>query len=154
VRRVGAATGSTRDASAIASWIASIRADKIPWRRQAALLGLADGVRGPGARRAVGERERASLLELFEHGDKAALAVLDQVGLGAAAAVEAALARAARLAADPDADAERRADAVGLLRLGGPAKYADLLRELLAPAHPEAVQAAAAAASGEIDSDA
>jgi putative heme-binding domain-containing protein len=79
---------------------------------------------------------------------RASLRLLERAGPPPAMALE----RAARVAGDPQADPELRADHIGLLALGKPDE--SLLRKLVEPREPEPVQAAAMKALGKVKGEA
>jgi putative membrane-bound dehydrogenase-like protein len=153
-RRLAEMAGGTRDRKAIAAILASIRRDPVADRQSAALAGLRSGMEGKGARQAVGDAERRVALELAAADStevrEAAVALLEEIGLGSAAG--ATLAKASQVALQESADPERRSEAIRLLALGEPAAQEDLLRGLTDAAEPEPVQAAAVRAYGRIDS--
>ncbi|MBI3472678.1 MAG: c-type cytochrome, partial [Candidatus Solibacter usitatus] len=116
----------------------------------AGLEGLAMGLRakrGPGAQTmALGQE---ALLKVFDGDDaplrKAVLRLLEVTGLPSRAA-----AGAAARAFDAQAKPDQRADALGLLALADPKPHEAMLRRLVDPGQPEAVQAAAIHALGVI----
>jgi putative membrane-bound dehydrogenase-like protein len=136
------------------------------WWREASLQGLAQGFgggrggggRGGGGRAGRGEsgsRENLGqdlLVKLFEGPDKnirrAALRLLGATGLPANSAAR--LKTAAATAQQPDADPDLRADSIGMLALEDPAPHEAMLKGLVDPKQPEAVQAAAVRALGRV----
>ena len=151
------------------------------WWRAAALEGLAEGIelRGgelskgepinyfaPKTRKVIrrrggelskGETAKNLLLKLSEGDDtsvrRASLSLLEITGLPTGSAAIAALARATAAVGNREVDPDRRADAVGLLALADPAAHEPLLKSLLDPQEPEALQAAAIRAIGKIPGD-
>jgi putative membrane-bound dehydrogenase-like protein len=125
------------------------------WWRLAALEGLAEGIERRGGELIKGEAAKNLLLKLSEGDDtsvrRASLSLLEVTGLPAGAS--AALARATAAAGNREADPDRRADAVGLLALADPAAHEPLLKSLVNPQEPEALQAAAVRAIGKIPGD-
>lgn len=128
------------------------------WWRTATLQGLVSGVRGRDPADAVGDAERALLLDALFQGDapplrQAALQLLEVVGLPAEGASPA-LGRAMRLAQDRGADAALRADAVRLLALHDAAAHAEVLKRAVEPHEPAPVQMAAVRALGQVEGEA
>ena len=82
---------------------------------------------------------------------RAALELLEVVGLPSGAAATGALERAARSAADRQAASEQRVDAIGLLALGDPAPHEGLLKKLVDPQEPQEVQSAAVSALSSLE---
>src|SRR6185295_17868054 len=82
---------------------------------------------------------------------RAALRLLEISGLpsGPNPAVD----RAAKTAADRQADPELRADSIGLLAIAGPDAHEAMLKALVDPHEPDPVQAAAVRALGRIKGD-
>lgn len=115
------------------------------------LEGIAQGLNsrsdGPAAVR--GEATHI-VTALFDHPAdsvrQAALRVLDVVGLPDDR--ESAVRRAVEIVRDEERPAEHRAQAIHVIRLGDPAAHTDLLRDLIAPSEPTAVQLAAVQAFG------
>jgi putative membrane-bound dehydrogenase-like protein len=138
------------------------------WWRAASLQGLAAGVqaRRPSTTAATASAQppklklpEASRLLLTLADDRAAairraaLTLLGAIGLPEGAPRDAAVTRAATIAADRSSDAERRADAIALLALTGSDPHVELLQRLVALREPEAVQAAAITALGQSQND-
>ena len=124
------------------------------WWRTASLEGLAQSGRGG---RSGQEAQRPLLLKIFESPEpsvrRAALQLLDRVGLPPGPKTEESLRRATTIAQDPTADPERRADEIGLLAIAGPEPREAMLQALVNPKEPEQVQAAAVRAIGRIKGD-
>jgi putative heme-binding domain-containing protein len=120
--------------------------------RSAALEGLASGFRGKSE--SVPDGIRRQLLRLFEQPDpgvrRAALHVLQAVGLSAGKDTMAVLRRAEQTANDRKADTELRTDAIGLLAISDVGTRRATLEQFVTPAEPEAVQIAAVRAIGYI----
>lgn len=114
----------------------------------AALEGLASGVRGVKLNPAA----VSQLLSLFERPAlrRAALHVLDAAGAAPAGAV---VDRAAATAANPQANAEARADSISLLALANAASRRAFFEQRAGAAEPEQVQIAAVRALGRIPGD-
>ena len=123
--------------------------------RTASLEGLAEGLRAAGdGAEAVTAGQKRQLLRLFEtQADlrRAALELLEVVGLPSGAAATGALERAARSAADRQATSEQRVDAIALLALGDPAPHEALLKKLVDPQEPQEVQSAAVSALSSLE---
>lgn len=119
------------------------------WWRRATLEGLAQGFGTNPPRIDLGQD---LLLKLVESTDPdvrhSSLRVLRATGLPAGAAPV--LGRAAAAARDGRRDPALRADAIGLLALDNPAAHEALLRTLIEPRQPEAVQAAAVRALARV----
>ena len=133
------------------------------WWRVASLQGLGGGGRGGrggGGGRGANRRDPAArdnmgqdlLVKLFEGPDqairRASLRMLGSTGLpgNAAPLLKSAAATAERADADPDL----RADSIGLLALDDPAAHQAMLKALVSPKQPEAVQAAAVRVLGRV----
>ncbi len=128
------------------------------WWRAASLEGLALGMRGKSATPVPGfAASQMLLLKIFSSPQvtvrRAALRLIEITGLPSGAAASSALAHAASAAADKQADANLRADAIGLLALAGPQAHEALLKQLIDPHEPDQVQAAAVRAYGKIKGD-
>ncbi|HEY2942659.1 MAG TPA: c-type cytochrome, partial [Vicinamibacteria bacterium] len=136
--------------------LATVRSAPAPaadWWRAAVLEGLAQGARGRG-KLATSADTQTALLALFESPAarvrRAALTLLEVARLSPSPPLDAVLRRAAGLAVDAKAPAERRADALHLLTLAGAAPRKDLFVRLVDPREPEEVQAAAVRALGRV----
>ena len=127
------------------------------WWRAAALVGLTEGIERRGGEPVKGEAAKNLLLKLSEGDEtsvrRASLSLLEITGLPAGTSATAALARAMATARNREAEPDRRADAVGLLALADPAAHEPLLKSLVDPKEPEALQAAAIRAIGKIPGD-
>jgi putative membrane-bound dehydrogenase-like protein len=147
-RLAAAAVGGRRKEAEVRRLLQKVAAARDPgaeWWRAASLEGLV-------AARARLDGMNDLLLQLFASPApsvrRAALRLLERTGKGPP---ETTLARAAKTAVDPRADAVLRADSIGLLALGPPDEA--LLKRLVEPREPEAVQAAAVRALGRIPGD-
>lgn len=121
-----------------------------PWQAPV-LEGIAQGLKGRNDSRALLRSESSRLVDaVFEHpvdsARQAALLVLETTGLPSTDAwlVEYALA----IAQDEAESAMHRALAIDVLRLAGPAAHSAVLRSLIVPRAPTAVQLAAVRAFG------
>ena len=157
-RQVSSVVGARQRSAEIQQVIQTVARASGPeagWWRAAALEGLAEGIERRGGELSKGEAAKNLLLKLSEGDDtsvrRASLSLLEVTGLPAGAA--AALARATAAAGNREADPDRRADAVGLLALADPAAHEPLLKSLMDPQEPEALQAAAIRAIGKIPGD-
>ncbi|HZT29058.1 MAG TPA: PVC-type heme-binding CxxCH protein [Bryobacteraceae bacterium] len=132
--------------------VASVQSADAQWWRTASLEGLGLGMRVHHG--GVTPAGQETLLKLTTGTDvpvrRAALRLLQITGLPKGAAAQTALAHAAAAAADPQADAEVRADALTLLALADPRPQAALLEKLIDPHQPEQVETAAVRAYGRI----
>ncbi len=124
------------------------------WWRAASLAGLAAGIEGKGPGSIELGKGRDLLLELFETTEArvrdASLELLEIVGLPAGPSVARALARAAAVAQNREAEPQHRTGAIGLLALADPDPHVSMLKDLVDARQPEAVQAAAVRALGKI----
>jgi len=160
IRLAASAVSARRKPAEIQSVIEKVaRAEQngAEWWRAASLEGLALGMRGKAATPAGFGPSQTLLLKLFSSPQvtvrRAALRLIEITGLPSGAAASSALAHAAATAADKQADANLRADAIGLLALAGPEAHAALLKQLIDPHEPDQVQAAAVRAYGKIKGD-
>jgi putative membrane-bound dehydrogenase-like protein len=125
------------------------------WWRAAALQGLASGIRGKKERESTFDAERTALTSLVLRGEstavrRAALQLLEALGPTAGSADAGLMKDAERLAIDPGADRDARADAIHLLALRDRAAYEQTFRELLGRAESSPVQTAAVRALAEL----
>ena len=123
------------------------------WWRAASLEGLAEGFRKANTDPSkLTIQQQGLLLQLFESPAgpvrRASLRLLEAIGLPQSPAVAGIVSRAARVAENSEADVDQRVDAIGLLTLAGPTDHASMLRKLVDPQEPQAVQAAAVDAIG------
>ena len=125
------------------------------WWQAASLDGLNQGLRAK--RGDVSKRTQQLLLGVFEKAEPkaraAALRSLEIVGLPKDEASKAALTKAVARAKDPGADAQLRADSIGLLALAAPEQHAALFQSLIDPHQPQVVQEAAVRAYGKVNGD-
>ena len=149
-RKAATVVGSRRDPSEIGKLLDSLKGSG-EWRA-AALEGLAAGLRGKAS--AFAPALESQVIALFEGRDpavrQAALRVMESTGLSDGTRAQAALRRAAGVAADRFASEAARADAIGLLALSTPVDRRALLESLIAPSEPETVQSAAVRALGRV----
>jgi putative heme-binding domain-containing protein len=151
-RQAAAVIGARRRPAELESLLASVSQARAGEWRVAALEGLAAGLRGSEA--PVAASVEIHLARLFNGPDagvrRAALHLLQRAGVSGKGTILTAVRRAEQAVADQSADAEWRADAIGLLSLADPAAHRATFEQLIKPAEPEAVQAAAIRAIGEI----
>ncbi len=137
--------------------VARASASDSSWWRAASLEGLAAGMQGRGSESIKLPTGQDLLLGLSETTEtavrRASLALLEIVGLPSGPSVTTALERAQATAQNPEAEPRRRADAIALLGLAGPAPHESMLKNLLDAREPEPVQAAAVHALGKIKRD-
>ena len=139
------AVAAERDASRLSALIDRLARDGTARWQDAALSGIARGLRGGEADLLA--PSRGTLLAMAQGADggvrRAALALLERAGLAGTAGAAAAVARALDVAGDAGADAGRRADAIGLAALGGVEARVAQFEAWVDPKEPEAVQVAA-----------
>ena len=160
-RQVGSVLGARQKEREIGRMLRLVSRDSRPeseWWRAASLEGLAQGIRGRGGlSEQLKPAQQSLLLRLFEGPApsvrRASLQLLEVTGLPRDASLRAALNRTAATAENKEANAELRADAIGLLGLADPAAREPLLKELVSPQEPEQVQVAAVSALGKIQGD-
>ena len=120
--------------------------------RAATLEGLASGLHGKDP--SVPDIVKGQVLHLFEQPDatvrRSALHVLQITGLSSRKETAETARRAETIAIDPEADAELRADSIGLLAIEDVKERQATLQQLMKPTEPEAVQIAAVRALGHI----
>ena len=150
---VVAARGEREEIAHLLTLAAGVPGDEA-WWRAAALQGIGDGI-GPAL--AALEQRTEPLLRMVGDADAAvrrgALRLLARTkGTRATTIWRDAVGEAERVAQDASQDAERRADAVALLALDASPARRPLLRSLIDPRQPDAVQRAAVEALGR-DSD-
>ena len=157
-RQVSSVVGARQRSAEIRQVIQTVAKASRPeaaWWRAAALEGLTEGIERRGGEPVKGEASKNLLLKLSEGDEtsvrRASLSLLEVTGLPSGAA--AALARATAAAGNREAEPDRRADAVSLLALADPAAHEPLLKSLVDPKEPEALQAAAIRAIGKIPGD-
>ena len=148
-----AAKGQQADLRAVLSAVSRESREGHLWWREASLKGLAQGLSiHPGGRLEAGlQRIVLRLLEsehtLLRH---SALELLTAGGINENADLDAAMAKAARRAGDPTADSRRRSGAIRMLALGAPQEQEALLKSLIVPGMPNAIQVEAVRAVGKI----
>ena len=153
LRLVGAVVGAQPSA---AHWSRALRAaggTGDAWWRVALLEGLARGALGRGTF-ALRPDDEAVLVALAESQApamrRASLQILEVAKGPSGEATRSSAKRALVVARDETASAERRADALRLVALGGPGEHRDLFVALTEGAQPPEVQAAAVRALGRI----
>jgi len=153
VRYLAAEIGARQRPAEIDALLQSVASGKA-WWGAASLEGLNTGMRG--RRVAAGRREQEMLLRIFEAAAapvrRAALRSLEIVGLPSDLAAPS-RERALALARENQADADLRADSIGLLALAGPERNRELFQSLIEPHQPEVVQSAAVRAFGKVKGD-
>jgi putative membrane-bound dehydrogenase-like protein len=158
IRQIASLIGGRKKPAEIQSVIEKVArpADaSAQWWRTASLEGLALGMRGKSVTPASFGAGQQLLLRIFNDPEppirRAALRLIEIAGLapGAVSTIQ----HAAVIAADERADANLRADALGLIAIAGPEKYQELLKKLIDPHQPDQVQAAAVHATGKIKGD-
>ena len=112
------------------------------------LEGLANGIKGKELLSSDFQVEQNSLIRSFFHHPstsvrEASLQMLNEIALSDGAKTATALQRAERMAGDTRLSAERRAEAIYFLALGNPERHISLLKKLIVPDEPLAVQLAA-----------
>ncbi len=138
--------------------VVAARGESSAWWRAATLEGLAQGLgrRGEDSD-GLDAAQKAHLLRLAEADEdevrQASLGLLAVTGLPHGAQLTQSLSRAANISATESEDPGRRADAIRLLTLAGPERWAADLKKLVTPSEPEPVQQAAAEALGRIEGD-
>ncbi|CAN5907774.1 c-type cytochrome [soil metagenome] len=151
VERLSAMAGASREAASIRPLIRKA-VQPVPGKSegwQASLLnGLAEGLKNKSAAAIPLQAEQKLLLQAtFQHPAapvrQASLNLLKMIGLPPGKETEAAVAKAAGLAADQSAPPEKRTEAITLLALANPAPHAPLLKKVLVAAEPLPVQLAA-----------
>lgn len=132
--------------------ISQHRRKESAWWKTNSLEGFNQGLRSKHG--SVSTKSQRLLVTLFEQEHslvrRAALHVLQTTGLPATPSIAAATKRAAKIASDKTADSDYRADAVSFLALSGLHERKDFLRSLIDAREPEAVQAAAIRAYGQL----
>ena len=127
------------------------------WRQAAVLRGLRRGMAGRTATATATDRDRERLLDAAGSADqavrRAAMNLLEAIGLPRTDAATGPVERAAAVARDSGHSAERRADAVRLIAIGDPLGHLELFRELIRPDEPDVVQSAAVEGLGRAGGD-
>ncbi|HUS06876.1 MAG TPA: PVC-type heme-binding CxxCH protein, partial [Bryobacteraceae bacterium] len=156
-RYVSAVIGARQQPAEMERLLASIsgRNAEKAWWRTSSLDGLTQGIRT--RRGSVSAKGKMLLLSLFERGEarvqRAALQALQIAGLPPGAGADAAIRQAAKTASDNTANADLRANSIGLLALFNPESHKQTFAALIDPHQPEAVQEAAVTAYGKIRGD-
>jgi putative membrane-bound dehydrogenase-like protein len=159
--RIGATIGAAGDIPGtreILRQVTKIAGSESSWWRAATLDGLATGLNATAKRSEEldSEREQLTMMALGAETAvlrRAALHLLESLGLPRGRRPTAVLQEAEQLAADDSADADARADALRLLALGDVSRYESLLRGLLSRAAPVPVQVAAVRMLGSVKGD-
>jgi putative membrane-bound dehydrogenase-like protein len=151
-RLVATVIGARRRPAEMQSMLRSLTAGSGGEWRPAALEGLASGFRRKDT--SVPDDVKRQVLHLFEQPDpatrRAALHVLQLIGLDNGKDALGAVGRAESVANDSNVDPEQRADAIGLLAVAGVKDRRAALEQWIKPTEPEAVQIAAVRALGGI----
>ncbi len=154
LRQIAAAIGfrkQPREVEAVLVRAASSRAVADLWWRTALLEGLASGLRNRKVESASAQRTLLGFLDDPSTAiASASLRLLESVRLQPNLELRSAEALAVRRAGDPAMAPEKRAVSIGLLALTGAAAHEAMLRQLIAPQQPAAVQAAAVRAIGSM----
>ncbi len=160
VRLGASAIGAREKPAEVQSVIEKVARAERPndaWWRAASLEGLALGMRGKTIQRGSFGTSQVLLLKIFSSPQapvrRAALRLINITGLPTGPATGSAVQRAAATAADQQADADLRADALGLIAIAGPDAHQALLKQLIDPHQPDQVQTAAVSAYGKIKGD-
>ena len=160
VRLSASAIGARQKPAEVQSVVEKVARSEQPgaeWWRTASLQGLALGMRGKAIPQASFGASQALLLKIFSSPQasvrRAALGLMNITGLPTGPAAASAVERAATTAADQKADADLRADAIGLIAIAGPDAQQALLKQLIDPHQPDQVQTAAVRAYGKIKGD-
>src|SRR5262249_29872819 len=151
IGRIAAAAGTAKQRQGLRDIIAAAAAGAGPsgtWWRAATLEGLASGLRSGSKPGAEIDGERTLVADLVFSREpppvrRAALQLLEAIGLPSAAATGPVVQNAERLVADGSADAESRSDAVRILATHDVKAHAPLFRGVLERAEPASVQVAA-----------
>ena len=148
------ARGGANSLSAMVAWL---RGGKEAWRQAAVLRGLRRGLAGMPVAPEVSDGTRERILDLSASADRevrrAALDLLDIVGVPRIIALRTALGQAAATAQDQRAEASKRADAIRLISISGGQDNDELFRRMIRPGETDAVQAAAVSGLVRTNSD-
>jgi putative membrane-bound dehydrogenase-like protein len=150
-RQAASIVGARRHPAEMLPLLQSVGNGSGEWR-VAALEGMAAGMRGKAV--SVPVAVERQLVRLFEQRApevrRAALHVLERLQISKNPETLAAIRRAEKPANDSSADAELRADSIGLLALSDPASRRAAFERLIVPNEPESVQVAAIRGLGQI----
>jgi putative heme-binding domain-containing protein len=156
-RRVCTVIGARQKPLEIQSVLGTIAGNteaRSDWWLTASLEGLAEGARGTQRELLAFKRNQDLVLAIFSSVSpslrRGILSLLQVTGLTQSATLKTALQRAEAAAADPNADPEGRAAAIGLLQLWQPESRVALFQRLVDPREAESVQRAAVKALGPI----
>ena len=149
---------SARDSgNSLSALVAWVRGGKDAWQKAAALRGLRQGLAGMPVAPEVSDGTRQGILDLSASPDhevrRAALNLLEVVGVPRTVALRRALEQAAASAQDLGTAASSRADAIRLISLSGGQDHLELLRRMIRPGESDAVQAAAVSGLARANSD-
>jgi len=160
VRLGASAIGARQKPAEVQSVIQKVARAEQPnaaWWRTASLEGLASGMRSEAIQPGSYGASQVLLLKVFSSPQapvrRAALRLMNIVGLPPGSAAVSAVQAAAATAVDQQADADLRADAIGLIAIAGPQAHQALLKQLIDPHQPDQVQTAAVRAYGKIKGD-
>jgi putative membrane-bound dehydrogenase-like protein len=160
VRLGASAVGARQKPAEVQSIIEKVARAEQPgaaWWRTASLEGLALGMRGRAIQQSSFGASQVLLLKIFNSPQapvrRAALRLINIAGLPPGPATASAVQRAAATAADQQADADLRADAIGFISIAGPDAKQSLLKQMIDPRQPDQVQTAAVRAYGKIKGD-
>lgn len=154
VRRLSGMIAGNHPAEALSDLLRQAANPRSPAPWQGSVLeGIAEGLNARAGTARSWNLETSRLVDThFDHPSdtvrQAALRILEVTGLPSDAGTAAE--RAVDLATDDRVSAERRAQAIDVLRLAEPAVHADMLRDLIVPNEPTAVQIAAVRAFGNV----
>ncbi|MCF2492352.1 PVC-type heme-binding CxxCH protein [Dyadobacter chenhuakuii] len=152
VERLSTMAGTSGDTAAIKKLVRNALTNdaskgkpltKADWR-PALLHGLAQSMKKPKDPGALKDTKTMLLQAALSNPSaalrEASLRLLKTTGLPQSNESVLAMQRSAKLAADPNAAPERRNDAIQFLSLDNPAKYEQILKKLVAPHEPRAIQ--------------
>ncbi|HEY7500432.1 MAG TPA: PVC-type heme-binding CxxCH protein [Vicinamibacterales bacterium] len=159
--RLGTMSGAASEPAAAREAVrltAPSRGSSADWWRAAVLDGLATGIRGDRRRAPDLDPERALVATLLFERERppvrrAALHLLETIGLPAGPAAVEIEEKARQIVANPLSDADASADAIRLLALRGLDRYQTVLVSILRRPEPAAVQIAAIRALAEPKGD-
>jgi putative membrane-bound dehydrogenase-like protein len=162
VERLSTMTGASGDTIAIRKLIkmaltmtsAQGSASSHAGWRPAVLQGLAQSLKKPSDPAALTDIKNLLLQAALNNPSaplrESSLKLLRITGLPQTAEAKLAMQRSAKLAGNPTAAADRRTDAIQFLALDNPAKYEQILKKLIVPHEPKAIQLTALRTLGSI----
>jgi putative membrane-bound dehydrogenase-like protein len=160
VRLGASAIGARQKPAEVQSVIDKVARAEQPdaaWWRTASLEGLTQGMRGKAIRQASFGASQVTLLKVFNSPQapvrRAALRLMNIMGLPPGSAAASTVQRAAANSVDQQAEADLRADAIGLIAIADAEAHQALLKQLIDPHQPDQVQTAAVRAYGKIKGD-